>query len=405
MARAAPPARRNPCELAVELFCRGVRLDPACDLEGARGIARTRAGLGSGLEMVLAGAPPVGREVWVNVPVEEGFAAGSPYVLRPGPELFDRRSEESYAVRFPPEPAWYNRRAPSGAAMARIGTLQGTYLGIYLGASCAFWKGDLDLQCRFCTTGLNVEESAHKSVDDVVAVARAAKEESGVTFVHFNTGYQRGAAARLVAPYVDAVKRRVGALVGVQIMPETGLGELDRLRDLGADHFSFCFEYMNPEYFKRICPGKHAAVGQAGYFRALEHCQSRMPKGSCSGEIIAGNEPIPDTLEAIDYITALGAFPTVCIFRPLRGSGLADNPPPPYPAMRRVMKHVWERCRDRGIPIGLAPNIEVSLVVQPTDTAYLADGTWRDRLYLAKLGLLRRLARPAFRRRLAPRPA
>jgi hypothetical protein len=67
------------------------------------------------------------------------------------------------------------------------------------------------------------------------------------------------------------------------------------------------------------------------------------------------------------------------------------------------MQHVWARCRDRGVPIGLAPNIEVSLIVQPTDAAYLASGTLRDRWYQAKLRLLRRLARPTFRRRMRTR--
>jgi hypothetical protein len=125
-----------------------------------------------------------------------------------------------------------------------------------------------------------------------------------------------------------------------------------------------------------------------------------MPKGSCSGEIVAGNEPLTSTLAAIDYITSVGAFPTVCIFRPLAGSDMENEPPPRYEDMRRVMQHQWELCRDRGIPIGLAPGIEVSLVVQPTDTAYLAEGTWRDRWYRAKLAVARRLAAPLFRRRM-----
>jgi hypothetical protein len=239
----------------------------------------------------------------------------------------------------------------------------------------------------------------------VVETALAAKEESGVTFVHLNTGYQGGAAGRIVAPYVEALKRRVGALVGVQTAPEAARTELDRLIDAKADHFSFCFEYMDPEVFRTLCPGKEQALGQQAFFRALEHCQGRMPKGSCSGEIIAGNEPIERTFDAIDYITSVGAFPTVCIFRPLAGSAMENEPPPRYEDMRRVMKHMWERCRDRGIPVGLAPNLEVSLVVQPSDAAYLADGTLADRWYLWKLGLLRRLSAPAFRRRMRAAPA
>jgi hypothetical protein len=69
------------------------------------------------------------------------------------------------------------------------------------------------------------------------------------------------------------------------------------------------------------------------------------------------------------------------------------------------MKYMWDRCRDRRVPVGLAPNIEVSLVVQPTDAAYLADGTLADRWTMWKLGLLKRLAAPVFRRRMRPQPA
>ncbi|HEX5135900.1 MAG TPA: radical SAM protein [Planctomycetota bacterium] len=389
--------RLNPCELAVDLYCRGVAIGG--DLP--RGLSRTRAGLGSGLELVLPGTPPLRKDVRVNAPVTERFVRDTPFVFR-GSYLLDRRTGEAYTVRVPPEPAWYDRPTSSGKLMREIGVMQGTYLAIYVGVSCTFWRQGLE--CRFCTTGLNENLQSRKTVEDVVETALAAKEESGVTFVHLNTGYQGGAAGRIVLPYVEALKRRVGVLVGVQIAPEAPRFEFDALIDAGADHFSFCFEYMDPAVFARLCPGKEQALGQDAFFRALEHCQGRMPKGSCSGEIIAGNEPVERTMEAIDWITSVGAFPTVCVFRPLKGSAMEHEPPPRYEDMRRVMKHMWERCRDRSIPIGLAPNIEVSLVVQPTDAAYLADGTFKDRWYMWKLGLLRRLAAPVFRRRMRPQP-
>ncbi|MCI0408391.1 MAG: hypothetical protein L0191_07490, partial [Acidobacteria bacterium] len=68
---------RNPALLKLDLYCRGMRLDDSCYLmeDGGRQILRTRAGLGSGLELILPGG------LWTNVPVTEGFAASSPYVL------------------------------------------------------------------------------------------------------------------------------------------------------------------------------------------------------------------------------------------------------------------------------------------------------------------------------------
>ncbi len=396
----------NPCELEIDLFCKGMRIDPSCSLEDdARFITRTRAGLGSGLELVIPG--PI-KDVWVNVPVEEDFAQQSCYELvreRGEYGVKDTRQGFRYAVRIPPEPAWYTRLTTRGTPMHKVGVLQGTYLGIYISNSCGFWYHSPSLNCKFCATGLNVgvNEVVAKDLDDVVEVARAAKEESGATFVHFNSGYQTDRDLDEAAPYVKAVKSRVGALVGLQLIPTLDFWKYDRLIDLGADHFSFCYEFHNPEYFARFLPGKQQLVGQQTFFRALEYTAKKLGKGSCSGEIIAGVEPIDDTLRAIDYITGLGAFPTVCIFRPTIGADMEQWPSPRYEDMLVVFRHLYEACRRNHIPIDVTPNIEVSLIVQPGDTRYLAPPSAASFLYHAEMGVARWLARPYFWWKMRPK--
>src|ERR1700676_3715173 len=92
MARGRPPDRvwRRPrtaakvgrmkpdAQLKLDLYCRGLQLDDSCLVEedGGRRVLRTRAGLGSGLELILPGG------LWTNVPVAEPFARQSPYLLR-----------------------------------------------------------------------------------------------------------------------------------------------------------------------------------------------------------------------------------------------------------------------------------------------------------------------------------
>ena len=398
------PRALNPCELEIDLFCSGARIHDSCRLaEDARALSRTRAGLGSGLEIVIPG--PL-KDIWMNVPVEEDFALRSPYVLErdPGGYAFvDQRSGVRYPVRIPREPAWYRQTTSRGTRMSRVGVLQGTYLGIYISNSCLYWYSDPPMNCRFCTTGANVgvNEVAIKDVEDVVEVALAAKEQSGVTFVHLNSGYSKRCHEDAV-PFVRALKERVGVLVGVQLMPTPDLAQYDRLIDLGADHFSFCYEFHNPEYFARYLPGKHETLGQQVFFDALEYTARKLGKGAVSGEIIAGVEPIEDTLRAIDYITSVGAFPTVCIFRPVIGSDMERHPVPSYEDMRRVFAHVYEACRRNRIPIGIAPNIEVSLICQPDDTRYLAKPGWRRALYEGFLSTARVATRPVFAAKLRP---
>jgi len=402
----------NPARLSLELYCRGLRVDPTCRLEEhARGIQRTRAGLGSGLELCIRGDRKLH---WVNAPVEEDFATHSPLLLvlhdtgdegEPDYRLVDTRDGSETAVLLPPTPAWYSAKTSRGVPMDQVGVLQGTYLGIYVGGICAFWAGGGADACQFCTSGVNVgvEEELEKTVADVVETARAAKAESGITFVHLNAGYAGPDTILSLEPYVRALKEEVGVLVGVQATPATDLTLYDRLHALGVDHLSFCYEFHDREIFETLCPGKSRALGQESYLRAIEYCAALFGRGSCSGEIIAGVEPIETTLKAIDWIASVGAFPTVCVFRPLKGAGMEDVPPPDPDEMETVFREVWNACRRHKVPVGMAPNIEVSLVLTPDDTADLVDdGGIGDRVWRAALAAGRVVARPLFSRRMRP---
>jgi len=405
-----PPRRLNACELEIDLFCHGMRLAPDVCLDGSRAVSRTRAGLGSGLEVVLPTGSRVKRDIWVNVPVAERFAETSPYSLvgnaREGHRIVDDRSGESYRVRVPAAPRWYSKETSRGIPMSRVGVLQGTYLGIYINPVCAFWNYAPPLNCRFCTTGQNVgvSEATEKTISDVVETCRAARAESGVTFVHLNGGFQGSRGLEFAAPYVAAIKREVGMLVGLQLAPERAFERYDAVIDAGVDHLSFCLELLDPDWFARICPGKARIHGQHLFLEAMTYCAKRLPRGAVSGEIIAGLEPVEFTLEAIDLIADLGAFPTVCIFRPTVGADLEEWPPPSYDEMRRVMLHLYDTCRRHWIPIGIAPNIEVSLVVNPDDAALLMDRGVAWYAYEAWRRMLGLVARPLFRHRLRRRP-
>ena len=72
--------------------------------------------------------------------------------------------------------------------------------------------------------------------------------------------------------------------------------------------------------------------------------------------------------------------------------------------MRGVMAHMYEACRRHWIPIGLAPNIEVSLVVTPNETAFLAPRNAGFYVYEAYRRLAKLAARPFFARRLRQAP-
>lgn len=405
----------TPVQLEIELFCRGLLIDPSCTVgEDGRRISRTRAGLGSGLELVIPRRP---KNIWVNVPVIESFVQQSPFTLHKTEAHYfirDRRTGDQYGVDLPPEPSWYSRRTTTGIEMSRIGVLQGNYLGIYVSNRCMYWALTPAAACKFCTTGKNVgtAEELRKSVGDVVEVAMAAREESGAIFTHLNTGYhfeesdKREAIHGLkqCAPFVRALRQQVGGFIGVQAvpLPMHRHWQYDELIADGVDHFSFCYEFEDPEYFARLCPGKAKTVGQHAFFEAMEYTSKRLGKGRVSGEIIAGVEPIEATKRGIDRIVNAGAFPTVCIFRPTIGSEMEDVPPPQPEEMYEVFAYLHQAVKRAGIPVGVLP-IEVSLVVNPEECQDLVAPNFSSTLYDVRNRMLRQLAKPYIAWKKVPR--
>ena len=400
--------RLNPALLKLDLYCRGIRLHPSCLVEedGGRKILRTRAGLGSGLELILPGG------LWTNVPVSEPFAKESPYELRRAGRTYVlyRGGERVVEVELAPKPDWYERKTLTGKPMTRIGTLQGTYLGIYQAKVCEFWTEKTKVNCRFCSVGLNlgIDDANEKTLDEVMEVVWAARRESGITYVDFNTGHFKDETyLDILEPFIQRIKREVGLLIGVQTPPHSDLSRYDRLRAMGVNRVSFCFEIFDPEIFKDTCPGKSRDYGLERYLEAIRYCATLGRKGPLSepwvtnGEIIAGLEPPESSIRAIDWITSVGAIPTVCVFRPLVGTNYEHLPPPRTDDMVPVFRRLYEKCMEHGLPIGVAPDIHVSLVLLPEECRSLSDKSYP--MGEMKLKLLGAVARGVLRRRFLAR--
>lgn len=399
--------RKNPALLKLDLYCKGIRLaDPSfVGKHGGRRLLRTRAGLGSGLELILPG------QLWTNVPVLEEFARSSPYSVREDEDgVVIDHDDLGFVTRaqLSPRPGWYDRTTATGKAMTLVGSLQGTYLGVYPARVCDYWLMKEKEQCRFCSVGLNLgcDDADGKSVEEVLEVVRAARAESGITYVDFNTGHYEGDTyLDILEPYIVRVKEETGLLIGIQTPPHHDLARYRDLRRMGVNRVSFCFELWNRERFREVCPGKHREYGLDRYLEAIEYCAKEVgPQGRAfepwvvNGEIIAGLEPAEDSIAAIDWITSVGAVPTVCVFRPLMGTSYEHLPPPRTEDVVPVFRRLYEACMERRLPIGIAPNVRVSLVMLPDEARGLLDDPGRFRFGEVRLSLMRKAFTAKLRR-------
>ena len=395
--------RLNPGYLKLDLFCKGLRVADGC-LDGGRGPVRMRSGLGSGLELRIPGR----EHIHVNVPVVEPFAQQSPYELRRGPRSGWHLSYDGSpltAVHLPERPRFYDLPTSSGKRMDTIGVLQGTYLGVYYGTLCANWKDPALDVCRFCSVGDNVlegKERTGKSVQDVVETALAAKRELGITFVHVNGGFDdRLDYLQRFVPLMRALREETGLLTGLQIPPLTSIEDYRVFAALGVNNVSLCYEIWDPDRFHEVCPGKDRRAGLDVFKQALMWCAQDVGFDTTNGEMIAGLEPVQSSMAAVDWLTSVGAVPTICVFRPVVGTPYADLPPPDTEDLIPLFGHAWHRCMERGLPIGIAPNVHVSIVLNPEEWRWLAPPAERGhhRLARARLAAKRSAFRTWFRLR------
>ncbi|GAB4323897.1 MAG: hypothetical protein Kow0069_29250 [Promethearchaeota archaeon] len=409
-----------PARVKLELFCRGLRLSPGVLRRGEfRDVARTRGGLGSGLDLVLP------DHLWVNAPVVEPFARRSPLELaageRDGEYWILRDGRPVVQVAPAPRPRFYDRTTSTGVPMKQVGVLQGGYVAFFPGAACRFW--DWGVNCRFCSTGLNLgaTERAHKTVEEVVEVALAAFDEGLASFVHLNVGFvpapDRGVKALL--PYVEALKRETDAMVLLQCNPPETNEWADEAYAAGADSMSSNLEFYHPQYFRRYCPGKAKHVTRERFFEWLEYLPDVFPAGGAAGEIIVGVEPVECSVAAVRRIAAAGAHPVVCAFRPLVGTPMEDHPPPKLEDLERVMLAAHDACRKRGVKMNAVDRVSIVMLAhearllrpdhRDSTRERVANAFARTKLgkkLFKKLVLDRRRARYLRERaRVAPRPA
>ena len=378
----------SPIELEIELFCRGMRIDPSCDVgEDGRRIARTRAGLGSGLELVLAGGAQgdLGQRPGRRA-VRRGVAASCLVTSRRDvPHRGRARRGTPIRSRFPPEPAWYApqddvgrrdepHRRPPGQLPRHLRLEPLPLLGLVAVAGLQVLHDGQERRRRrgVAQEGRRRRRSGARGARRVGL--RSSRTSTPATTSRTSTGSRRSTDCGSASRSCARSRAQVGGFIGVQGVP-VPRRKFSRVRRPDRGGRRPLLVLLRVRGSRRSSRGSAPARRRRSDSSVLRsdgvHGAAGSGRGRVSGEIIAGLEPIDATKRGIDRIVNAGAFPTVCIFRPTIGSEIEDVPPPDPDEMKEVFAHLWETCRRAGLPVGILP-IEVSLVVQPEETRDLA---------------------------------
>ena len=339
-AAAAPPGLSGPAlgDLLAELQSYGVRVE--------EGIQARSGGAGpSDAGMIRVEGVPL------TFPFTADYVADSPFVLRPedrpdgsqGAWGVYRDGRRLAGAEVPPRPKFYDLTTADGIPYWKIALLHLDSLASTVIQTCIYWgKGD---QCRFCGIELSLQAGRTITVkrpEHLAEVSVAAKELDGAVDVTLTSGTTRGAdkGARYLGRCAAAIKAASGLPVQAQFEPPENLSVLQEIRDQGVDSVGMHVESFDPAVLAHVAPAK-ARTGIDGYFAAWERAVQIFGRGQVSTYVILGMGEDPAvTIEGCKRAIDAGVYPFVVPLRPVPGSLMGSEVPPPPAYVESVYREV-----------------------------------------------------------------
>ncbi|MFD1468164.1 MSMEG_0568 family radical SAM protein [Hymenobacter caeli] len=331
-----------------ELQSVGLRLDGA-----AAGPAARQGGAGpTDHKAVRVGDTTIMVPVFSAEASRSPYRAGAPDVLGVA-ELF-RHDEPVGLISFPKQPRFYAGVSSDGVPFWKIAQLHShNVLATTLLQNCIRYN-DKTTSCQFCAIGESLKNDrtiAYKRPHHLIEVARMAMELDGVEQLVITTGTPatKDRGAKILYDTVLALKREVNIPVQVQCEPPDDFGWFQKLYDAGADSLGMHLEAVEEAVRRRIMPGK-AEVTVPYYMEAFKAAVAVFGRGQVSTYLLAG---LGDSAESLINISrelvAIGVYPFVVPFVPVRHTPLAAHPGPSQAFMAQVLAPVGQLLADAGM--------------------------------------------------------
>jgi radical SAM protein (TIGR04043 family) len=315
------------------------------------GLSRTGgAGPSDHKALVLAGET-------LMIPIHTAAAAASPFAIRAsgsGRGVLEREGLLVGEVTFPTPPRFYAETTAEGVPYWKIAQLHATdVLATTVLQQCIRY-GDRETACQFCAIGQSLAAGrtvARKTPAQLAEVAEAAVRLDGVKHMVMTTGTPGTAdrGARVLAECAAAITARVDLPIQAQCEPPQDPIWFSRLKAAGVVSLGMHLEAVTEPVRARIMPGK-AEVPVAFYLGAFEVAVRVFGRGQVSTYILGGlGDSRADILAICRVLVAIGVYPFVVPFVPIRGTPLESHPPPAPAFMQGLLSEVGAIVRDAGL--------------------------------------------------------
>lgn len=257
-------------------------------------------------------------------------------------------------VSFANTPKFYDLHTEDGVPYSHIATLHSKdVLATTVLQTCIRYESRKKA-CKFCSIGQSLRAGrtiAEKTPAQLAQVAEAAVALDGVRQMVMTTGTpatpDRG--ARVLADSAKAIKAAVDIPIQGQCEPPLDSRWYQVMKDAGIDSLGMHLEVLGQDLRQEILPGK-AEDTLEHYLNAFKDAVKVFGRGQVSTYILAGLGDSKETiLKVSEELIAIGVYPFVVPFVPIRGTPLEDHASPSPEYMESILKPLGRQLYDAGM--------------------------------------------------------
>jgi uncharacterized radical SAM superfamily protein len=284
---------------------------------------------------------------YVNAPFDEWYCR-SPETRLDYNAGSDSFSATHNGVTMPvsvlPLPGYLNTRDDRGRLVTDVAMSHADRLRLSPIDGCA-------LDCQFCD--MAGKRYVKRPAEQLLAAMAIALEDTRLPVSHILIS--GGTPIASDYPYLDeicaAVATSTALPVDVMAVPRSDTSWIDRLNAAGISGFAINLELYGDAAarYTRRKRGSDLDTFDANLRRAVE---STGGGGRVRSLLVAGLEPIEDTVRGVEFIARTGADPVLSPFRPAPGTPLADTSPPSADFLWRLYSEAREIVERHGVMLG-----------------------------------------------------
>jgi len=279
-------------------------------------------------------------DIYVNSPFAEDFCHSANWQLdsKDG-EFFVVRNDKEQRVEPIPLPQYFDtpwsQFAMTHTDRVRISPIAG----------CSF-------ACQFCDLS-KTHAYQKKKVGDLIESVKVALNDSILPARHIliSGGNPKPEDERYMDEIYERITKAFDVPVDIMMVPRRDIGYVDRLYSWGVNELSINLELFNPQIADEMIVGKNR-IGREGHFRFLERAVGVYGKNKVRSILLAGLEPLEDTLRGVEALAERGVSPVLSPFRPSPKTPLANLSPPTAQQLAEVYERSREITKRHGVKLG-----------------------------------------------------